>query len=193
MFVLFLLLLESLVQSQSYDPSFYRVPQLQRNRFLYSLWGHDVSVHFVISPATTNLLELDTASNKRIAHTADPRAQMGKVLQGQTICGISNPDFLSWINCTMVCLICTILCYNLQVWQKGISLATCDCKHKPVGYKPDPEPWSFSFRPEYQHYLQRERPFWPPVPDVGHLSRLDTDYNPQKYSREYQSQDGEEA
>ena len=64
MFVLSLLLLEPSVQSQSYDPSFYSVPQLQRDRFMYSLWGHEVSVHFVISPATTNLFELDTASNK---------------------------------------------------------------------------------------------------------------------------------
>ena len=56
---------------------------LERDRFICSPRGYEVSVYQLTSPATTNAYGLDPASNKLIPHTLDPRGNMGKVLQGQ--------------------------------------------------------------------------------------------------------------
>jgi len=92
------------------------------------------------SPATTNAYGLDPPSNESISVTPDPRGNMGKVLQGQEMRGIAEPDFLDRMNGTIVCLTCAILCHTLRAWQTGICLETCVFKPDAVAGVPDPEP-----------------------------------------------------
>jgi len=75
-----------------------------------------------------------------------PETIWGKCFKGKKIRGISEPDLLDHINCTMVCLTCAILCHTLRAWPTGVYLETCDFKLEAVGGEPDPEPDVLSFR-----------------------------------------------
>ena len=119
---------------------------LERDRFMCSPRGYEVSVRSVASLATTNAYEHDPANNESIPRAPDPRGNMGKYFKSKKMFGISEPDFLGRINGIMVCLTCAILCHTLRAWQTGVHLETCDFKPEAVAGEPDPEPGVLSFR-----------------------------------------------
>jgi len=110
----------------------------ERDRFMCSPRGYEVSVHWVVSLATTNAYAHDLAQNEWIPRAPDARDSMGTVFQRQKMFGSSEPDFLRRINGIMVCLTCAIMCHTLRAWQMGVHLETCNFKPEAVAGEPDP-------------------------------------------------------
>lgn len=59
-----------------------------------------------------------------------PEAIYGKYFAGKKMQGRIDPEFLSRINGTMICLTCAILCHTLRAWQTGKY-------EEPKDFKPD--------------------------------------------------------
>jgi len=113
---------------------------LERDRFMCSLRGYEVSVRFVIARPQLMRMDLTQQVTNRFLAPQIPEAIWGKYFKGRKMRGIAEPDFLGRINGTMVCLTCAILCHTLRAWQTGIYLETCVLKPDAVAGEPDPEP-----------------------------------------------------
>jgi len=113
---------------------------LERDRFMCSQRGYEVSVRFVIARPQLMRMDLTQEVTNRFLAPQMPEAIWGKYFKGRKMRGIAAPDFLGRINRTMVCLTCAILCHTLRALQTGIYLATCVFKPEAVAGEPDPEP-----------------------------------------------------
>jgi len=113
---------------------------LERDRFMCSPRGYEVSVRFVIARPQLMCMDLTQQVTNRFLAPQIPEAIWGKYFKGRKMRGIAEPDFLGRINGTMVCLTCAILCHTLRAWQTGIYLETCVFKPDAVAGEPDPEP-----------------------------------------------------
>jgi len=122
---------------------------LERDRFMCSPRGYEVSVRFVIARPQLMRMNLTQQVRNRFLAPQIPEPIWGKYFKGKKIFGISEPDFLGQINGTMVCLTCAILCHTLRAWQTGVYLETCNFRHEALGGEPDPEPGILSFRLGY--------------------------------------------
>jgi len=119
---------------------------LERDGFMCSSRGYEVSVHWVVSPASTNTYEHDPANNESIPRAPDSRGNMGKVLQGQENVWNFRTRF-SWSRRWHHGLLnlCHTVPYS-RAWQRGVHLETCDFKPEAVVGEHDPEPSVLSFR-----------------------------------------------
>jgi len=113
---------------------------LERDRFMCSPRGYEVSVRFVIARPQLMGMDLTQQVTNRFLAPQIPEAIWGKYFKRTKMHGIAEPDFLGRINGTMVCLTCAIHCHTLRAWQTGIYLETCVFKPDAVAGEPDPEP-----------------------------------------------------
>jgi len=97
-------------------------------------------VRFVIARTQLMRMDLTQQVTNRFLAPQILEAIWGKYFKGRKMRGIAEPDFLSRINGTMVCLTCAILCHSLRAWQTGIYLERSVFKPDAVAGEPGPEP-----------------------------------------------------
>ena len=120
---------------------------LERDRFMCSPRGYEVSVRFVIAWPQLMRMDLMQQVTNRFLALQIPEAIWEKYFKGRKMREIAEPDSLRRINGTMVCLTCAILFHTLPAWPTGIYLETCVLKPDAVAGEPDPDPGVLQFRP----------------------------------------------